>query len=366
MKYIDLKKQFSRIETDVRSRMDAIFDHGQFILGPEVGEFEQLAANYIGVNHCIGVSSGTSALSLAMLALDIGPGDEVITTPFSFFATVECIILRGATPVFVDIDPATYNLNTSLIASAVTPKTKAILPVDLYGQCPDYDEIRAIADKFGLYIIEDAAQSFGASQRGKKAGSFGDIACTSFFPPKPLGCFGDGGACFTDNADLNVRLRQLSNHGQVARYEHAEVGLNARLDTMQAAVLISKMQIFDDELNQRQAIAKRYNELLGAFSVPTVAPDNISAWAQYTIEVTDRSAIQAALKEKSIPTAVHYPATFLDMPLVQKYLSPAQAPCPIATAASERVMSLPFHPYLTDADMKQVCDALRAVTQQHV
>ena len=358
MQYIDLKKQFSVIEQDLRSRMDAVYKHGQFILGPEVKEFEQAAAEYIGVKHAIGVSSGTSALSLAMLALDIGPGDEVITTPFSFFATVECIIIRGATPVFVDIDPQTYNIDPSKIEAAITPKTKAIITVDLYGACPDYARIDAIAKKHGLFVIEDAAQSFGGSQDGKKACGFGDISCTSFFPSKPLGCFGDGGACFTDDDALAEKIRQISNHGQVARYQYNQIGLNARLDTMQAAVLLSKMTIFEQEIADRQQVADWYAEHLKGVVPPTVAKNNVSAWAQYTVEVDARDQVQAKLKEQGIPTAIHYPETFLEMPLVQKYLLEDQAPCPEAERAARRVMSLPFHPYMTEQEVQQVAKAL--------
>lgn len=358
MQFIDLKKQFNVIEQDLRGRMDAIYQHGQFILGPEVQEFEQLAANYLGVKHAIGVSSGTSALSLAMLALNIGPGDEVITTPFSFFATVECIIIRGATPVFVDIDPITYNIDPEKIEAAITPKTKAIITVDLYGACPDYARIDAIAKQHGLFVIEDAAQSFGAEQGDRKACSFGDIACTSFFPSKPLGCFGDAGACFTDDDQLAEKIRQLSNHGQVARYQYSQIGLNARLDTMQAAVLLSKMTVFEQELADRQQVAAWYAKHLKGVEPPVVAKGNVSAWAQYTVSVDGRDQVQAKLKEQGIPTAIHYPETFLEMPLLQKYLREDQAPCPQAARAAERVLSLPFHPYMSEQEVQQVTQAI--------
>jgi UDP-2-acetamido-2-deoxy-ribo-hexuluronate aminotransferase len=358
MQYIDLKKQFDIIGQDVRSKIEAVFEHGQYVLGPEVTQFEQIAADFVGAKHCVGVSSGTSALSLALLALNIGPGDEVITTPFSFFATVECIIIRGATPVFVDIDPVTYNLDAAKIEAAITPKTKAIMTVDLYGSCPDYAQIQAIADKHDLFVIEDAAQSFGGSHAGKMACSFGDIACTSFFPSKPLGCFGDGGACFTDDDELAEKIRQLSNHGQYARYKYSQVGLNARLDTLQAAILLAKMPIFQKELEAREQVAGWYADCLKKVTPPAVREGDQSAWAQYTVEVSDRDALQAKLREKGIPTAVHYPETFLDMPLVQKHTREDQAPCPHAQAAASRVISLPFHPYMTQEEVTEVAEAL--------
>jgi UDP-2-acetamido-2-deoxy-ribo-hexuluronate aminotransferase len=363
MQYIDLKKQFAIIGQDVRKRMDAVFEHGQYVLGPEVAEFEQRAAEMVGVKHCIGVSSGTSALSLALLALDIGPGDEVITTPFSFFATVECIIIRGATPVFVDIDPNTYNLDPAKIEAAITPKTKAIMTVDLYGACPDYAAIQAIADQHKLYVIEDAAQSFGGSQAGQQACSFGDIACTSFFPSKPLGCFGDGGACFTNDDALDEKIRQLSNHGQYARYKYSQVGLNARLDTLQAAILLAKLPTFQQEIQDRLKVAQWYAESLQGVKAPAVCQGDVSAWAQYTIEVDNRDAVQAKLRERSIPTAVHYPETFLEMPVVQKHLRSDQAPCPNAARAASRVISLPFHPFMKREEVAEVAEALtEAVT----
>jgi UDP-2-acetamido-2-deoxy-ribo-hexuluronate aminotransferase len=360
MQNIDLKKQFEIIAKDIRKNMEAVFEHGQYVLGPEVKEFEEAAAKLVGVNHAIGVSSGTSGLSLAFLALGIGAGDEVITTPFSFFATVECIIIRGATPVFVDIDPITYNIDPSKIEAAITSKTKAILTVDLYGVCPDYEAIQEIADKHNLYVIEDGCQSFGGSQRGKMACSFGDIACTSFFPSKPLGCFGDGGACFTDNDEWAEKIRQLANHGQYARYKYSQIGLNARLDTIQAAVLLAKLPIFKDELAARQKVARWYAESLKQVAPAVVPAGDISAWAQYTIEVNDRDRVQAELSHRSIPTSVHYPETFLEMPLVQKYLRPDQAPCPHAQKAAGRVMSLPFHPYITQEEVIAVSEALES------
>lgn len=364
MKFIDLQKQFAGIESNLRSRIDAMFEHGQFIMGPEVREFESKAADFVGVPHCIGVSSGTSALRLALMALGIGPGDEVITTPFSFFATVETIVISGATPVFVDIDPNSYCIDTHLIEQAITPKTKAIMPVDLYGQCPDYQAIQEIAKRHNLSVIEDAAQSFGATQNDRRACSFGDIACTSFFPAKPLGCYGDGGACFTQSDELADAIRMLSNHGQVGRYQYEAIGINARLDTIQAAILLSKMDVFPQELKDRQSVSEAYSERLQDIRTPHLMPGNTSAWAQYTVEVEERERVQAALRELDIPTAVHYPQTFMQMPLIQKHMSPNQTPCPVAQKASERVMSLPFHPYMDEASIDRVTTALQAVIAQ--
>ncbi len=366
MQYIDLKKQFSLVEQDVRRRIDAVFEHGQYVLGPEVTELEQVLAQFTGVKHVIGASSGTSALSLALLALGIGQGDEVITTPFSFFATVECILIRGATPVFVDIDPETYNIDPTQIEAAITDKTKAIMTVDLYGACPDYEAIRAIADKHGLFIIEDGAQSFGGSQSGKKACSFGDISCTSFFPSKPLGGYGDGGACFTDDDQLSEKIRQLSNHGQYARYRYSQVGLNARLDTLQAAILLAKFPRFEDELAARQQVAASYAEVLEGIKPPVVRKNTISAWAQYTVEVDNRSFLQARLSERGIPTAVHYPETFLQMPLVRARCRPDQRPCPHAEKAAARVISLPFHPFMLREEIEEVAQALAFVSMELV
>jgi len=359
MKFIDLQEQYRRIQPAVEERMENVFEHGQYIMGKEVAECEQRLADYVGSPECITVSSGTEALRLAMMALNIGPGDEVITSSFSFFATAEMVIHVGATPVYVDIDPKTYNLDPSLIEAAITPKTKAIMTVDLYGQCADYEAISAIAQKHGLFIIEDAAQSFGAKQGKQSACSFGDISCTSFFPAKPLGCYGDGGACFTADPGLAARMRELANHGQVARYEHASIGINARFDTLQAAILLAKLDIFDDEVASRQRVAKWYGEALNA-DAPYVALGNTSIWAQYTIAHPNREAFREYMSSHNIPTAVHYPRAFTQIGVLKPYFTAEQQACPVAERLAEQVVSLPFHPYMTKEQVDEVADKVNS------
>ena len=264
MQFIDLKAQQARIEAEIQARIQAVLAHGRYIMGPEVAELEQRLADYVGVRHCVGVSSGTDALLVALMALDVGPGDEVITTPFTFVATAEVIALLGAVPRFIDIDPVTYNLDPGRIESAIGPKTRAIMPVSLYGQCADMDAINAIAARHGLPVIEDAAQSFGATYKNRRSCGLSTIGCTSFFPSKPLGCYGDGGACFTDDERLATLMRQVMNHGQDKRYSHPRLGINGRLDSLQAAVLLAKMGIFPDEVERRAAAGARYTALLQA------------------------------------------------------------------------------------------------------
>lgn len=353
MKFIDLQEQYRRIQPAVEARINKVLSHGQYIMGKELTECEQRLADYVRSPECVTLSSGSEALRLAMMALNIGPGDEVITSSFSFFATAEMIIHVGATPVYVDIDPKTYNLDPTLIETAITSKTKAILTVDLYGQCADYTAITAIAQKHGLFIIEDAAQSFGAKQGDQFACSFGDIACTSFFPPKPLGCYGDGGACFTADPGLAKRMRQLANHGQASRYEHVEIGLNARFDTLQAAILLAKLDIFDDEVAGRQQVATWYAEALNA-DAPYVAPDNLSIWAQYTITHPQRDAFREHMSAHNIPTAVHYPRAFTQIDPLKPYFTAEQKECPVAEKLAEQVVSLPFHPYLTKEQVQEI------------
>ena len=367
MQFIDLAAQYQRIQAPLQTRLQTVLQHGQYIMGQEVLELEAQLAALVGVDHCIAVSSGTDALLAALMALEIGPGDEVITTPFSFFATVETIALLGAIPVFVDIDPATYNLNPDLIAPAITAKTKAILPVSLYGQCYHQD-INAIAAAHGLPVIEDAAQSFGATIQGRRSGSLGTIGCTSFFPSKPLGCYGDGGACFTQDAALAKALRQIRNHGQEQRYQHERLGINGRLDTLQAAVLLTKLEIFEQECRQRQLIGERYSTLLSLLGakmtneaehgvlVPFIAPEHQSVYAQYTLQVDDRTAVLAALKGSGIPTAVHYPIPLHHQPAIaQRFRASA---LPVAERVAQRVLSLPMHPYLSEVDQQRIVDAV--------
>jgi UDP-2-acetamido-2-deoxy-ribo-hexuluronate aminotransferase len=301
-------------------------------------------AEACGVEYGVGVGNGMDAIEIALRSLDIGPGDEVITPGFTYIATAETVALLGAKPVYVDIDPRTYNLDPALLAAAITPRTKAIVPVSLYGQCADFDAINAIAAKHCIPVIEDAAQSFGATYKGSKSCNLSTIACTSFFPSKPLGCYGDGGAIFTNDDDLAKVMRQIARHGQDRRYHHIRVGVNSRLDTIQAAILIPKLALLDQELASRQHVAETYQKLFGNTVVtPYIELHNTSAWAQYTIQVTDREAIQEKLKQAGIPTAVHYPIPLNKQPAV----ADAKAHLPVGDAVAQRVMSLPMHPYLT-------------------
>jgi UDP-2-acetamido-2-deoxy-ribo-hexuluronate aminotransferase len=363
MQFIDLKTQSARIEDKLLARFKAVLEHGAYIMGPEVRELEAALGDFVDVPHVIGVSSGTDALLVALMALDIAPGDEVITTPFSFFATAEMIALLGAKPVFVDIDRETYNLDANLLEAAITDKTKAIMPVSMYGQCADYGAINQIAAHYNLPVIEDGAQSFGATYQGKRSCGLTTIGCTSFFPSKPLGAYGDAGACFTHDEALAERMRSIHLHGQAARYEHIRLGINGRLDTIQAGILLEKMALFPDEIAQRQAVAARYTAALsGLVKTPRIESYNASVFAQYTIEVPARDKVQAALKARDIPTAVHYPMALHEQPIFKK-LYPEPMVFENAEAASRMVLSLPMHPYLTEAHQVQVIDALQAVLQ---
>ncbi len=357
MQFIDLASQQLRIRTDIDNRIRAVLDHGQYIMGKEVFELEERLADFVGVKHCVGVASGTDALLIALMAIGIKPGDEVITTPFSFIATAEVIALLGATPVFVDILPDTYNIDPALIEKAITNRTKAILPVSLYGQCPDFDVINTIAKHHAIPVIEDAAQSFGAQYKGRRSCGLTDIACTSFFPSKPLGGYGDGGACFTDNDDLALLMRQIRVHGQDRRYHHPVVGINGRLDTMQAAILLSKLDIFDDELRARSRVAESYMKLfseagINGVTLPYVRDDCDSVYAQFTISTEHRDQVAEKMKEKGIPVAVHYP-----IPLnLQPAFADTEADVPVAEFASKIVMSLPMHPYLEEEQLRLVVE----------
>lgn len=331
----------------------------QFIMGPEVEELESTLARRVGARNCITCASGTDALLLALLALGIGPGDEVVTTPFTFIATGEIIALLGAKPLFVDIDPRTYNINPKLLAAAITPRTRAIMPVALYGQCADMDPINAIAADRGLPVIEDAAQSFGATYRGRHSCNLSTIACTSFFPSKPLGCYGDGGACFTSDDHLATAMRQIRNHGQEGRYHHVRIGLNGRLDTIQAAVLLAKLEVFDEELMRRNQVAQQYSSTLkDIVEVPYIESYNSSAWAQYTVRVQNRAEVQKALHDQGIPTAVHYPKPIHLQPVFAQ-LGIRKGTFPVSEQASHEVLSLPVHAYMSDADVHTVATSLR-------
>ena len=363
MEFVDLKAQYRHIQARVDARIRKALEHQRFILGPEVQELEERLAARIGAHHCITCASGTDALLLALMALDIAPGDEIITTPFTFFATAEMITLAGARPVFVDIEPVAYNLDPEKLEAAVSPRTKAILPVSLYGQPAEMDAINAIAERQGLAVIEDAAQSFGALYKGRHSGALSTIGCTSFFPSKPLGCYGDGGACFTSDDALAATMRELRNHGQEGRYRHTRIGINGRLDTLQAAVLLAKLEVFDEELIARNEIAGRYTAFLkDAVHTPRVLPDRTSAWAQYTIEADDREAVESSLHGAGIPSAVHYPMPLHLQPVfadVAQQMNWFRGSFPVAEQAAERVLSLPMHPYLTPPEIERVAEAVK-------
>ncbi len=357
--FIDLATQQDQLRASIETHIHRVLHHGQYIMGPEVAELESQLAAYAETKHCITVASGTDALLIAMMALGLKAGDEVITTPFTFIATGEMIALIGAKPVFVDIDRRTYNIDPALIEAAITPRTRAIMPVNLYGQCADFDAINAMAVRHGIPVIEDAAQSFGATYKGRKSCALSQIGCTSFFPSKPLGCYGDGGACFTDDDALAKLMREIRVHGQDRRYHHPVIGVNGRMDTLQCAVLLAKMPSFPDEVRARREIGARYATLLQQVGIqsPCLETFNTSVFAQYTVEVDARDAVQEKLKAAGIPTAVHYP-----MPL---HLQPAFADLglgrgafPAAEAAAARVMSLPMHPFLDFGSQQRVVSAL--------
>lgn len=366
MQFIDLKKQYKLIEPAILSSIQNVLNHGQYIMGPEITVLEKQLADFVGVRHAIVNSSGTDALLMALMALDIGPGDEVITSPFSFFATAEVIALCHATPVFVDIDPESYNIDPDKIEAAITSKTKAIMPVSLYGQCADMTRINAIAKRHGIAVVEDAAQSFGAMHQGHYSCALSTIGCTSFFPSKPLGGYGDSGACFTDDDSLAEKLLEIRIHGQNARYCHRRIGINGRMDTLQAAILIEKMKLFPEEIELRQTVAQRYNELLGDLvRTPIVAHGNTSVFAQYTIEVADRAQFQQRLQEQGIPTAVHYPVAMHQQEALS-HLSYQTGDFPHSEKASQCVISLPMHPYLTLEEQQQVVAAVKSCHRETV
>lgn len=360
MEFVDLQAQYRRLQPAIDARIRRVLDHGRFILGPEVQELEAALAARLGVRHAIACASGTDALLLALMAFNIGPGDEVLTTPFTFFATGEMTTLLGARPVFADIDPVTYNLDPARLEAAITRRTRAILPVSLYGQPADMDAINQIAARHALPVIEDAAQSFGALFHGRPSGNLSTIGCTSFFPSKPLGCYGDGGACFADDDSLAQAMLELRNHGQAGRYLHTRIGINGRLDTLQAAILLAKLDFFDEELAARDRIAARYTALLHeAVHTPGVVPGHTSSWAQYTIEVDEREAVEQTLREAGIPTAVHYPMPLHLQPVYAKF-GLGIGSFPHAERAAARVLSLPMHPYLEPEQIDRVADAVRA------
>lgn len=366
MEFIDLKTQYQHLKAEIDAGIQRVLNHGQYILGPEVTELEARLAAYTGAKYCITVANGTDALQIAQMALGIGPGDEVITPGFTYIATAETVALLGAKPVYVDIDPLTYNLNPALLEAAITPRTKAIVPVNLYGQCADFDAINAIASKYGIAVIEDAAQSFGATYKGRKSCNLSTIACASFFPSKPLGCYGDGGAIFTNDGELAKVMRQIARHGQDRRYHHVRVGVNSRLDTIQAAVLLPKLAVLDEELSQRRAAAQRYSAMfesihagaarasVSPIGTPYLEAHNQSAWAQYTVQVSQRDLLQEHLRQAGVPSVVHYPIPLNKQPAVED----VSAHLPVGDCVAQRVMSLPMHPYLSPNDQQLIADVL--------
>jgi len=343
--FIDLKTQYRALEQNIKARIDKVLEHGQYIMGPEVAELEERLAAYVGVKHCISASSGTDTLLIAMMALGVGPGDEVITTPFTFIATGEMIALLGAKPVFVDIDPRTYNIDPGKIEAAITARTRAIMPVSLYGQCADFDLINTIAAKHALPVIEDAAQSFGATYKGRRSCSLTTIGSTSFFPSKPLGAYGDGGALFTDDNMLAKAMREIRVHGQDRRYHHPRIGINGRMDTLQAAVLLAKLERFDWEVEQRAKIGTHYTTLIAhrcpRVQPPYIEPFNSSVYAQYTPQVEMRDAFCENLKQAGIPTAIHYPMPLHLQPAFSRY-GYTEGNFPVAETIAKRVVSLPM------------------------
>lgn len=361
MEFVDLKAQYAALREAINARIQRVLDHGQYILGPEVAELEEKLAQFTGTRFCITCSSGTDALLLALMALDIKPGDEVITTPFTFVATAEMIALLGAKPVFVDIQPDTCNIDPTKIEAAITSMTRAILPVSLYGQPADMDEINAIASKHKLPVIEDAAQSFGAEYKGRNSCNLSTIGCASFFPSKPLGCYGDGGAVFTSDEKIAEALRQIRIHGQEKRYHHVRIGIAGRMDTLQCAIVLAKLERFEWEIKRRQEIARRYDELLsdllGTVRLPRIKPNRTSVYAQYTLRMHERDIVQQRLKALEIPTAIHYPIPIHKQPA---YMGLAHdGDLPISEQVAAEVLSLPMHAYLDEVAQEQIADGLR-------
>lgn len=369
MQFIDLSRQYDALRPAIDANIHRVLSRCSFVGGPEIDELEEALASYSGAKHALAVSSGTDALLMPLIAWGIGPGDAVFTTPFSFFATAEVIALVGATPVFADIDPITFTIDPSRLRAAIegtlaegllTPR--AVIPVDLFGQCADYDAIVGIAEEYGLLVLEDAAQGFGATYRGRRAGTFGNAAATSFFPAKPLGCFGDGGAVFTDDDTLAAALRSIRVHGQGEdKYENVRIGINGRLDTLQAAVLLPKLAAFDGEIARRNEVAARYSaRLAGSVRTPTVSAGSTSVWAQYSLlaDRTDqRDQILESLRDAGIPAMIYY-ARPLHRQKAFEYLGYHEGAFPTAEEVSRRIFSLPMHAYIEDSEVDAVCDAV--------
>lgn len=358
--FIDLKTQYQILKPQIQARIDAVLEHGQYIMGPEVKELEDKLASYTGAKHCITVASGTEALLISLMALGIQPGDEIITTPFTFVATAEVIVLLGAKLIYVDIQPDTCNIDPNLIEAKITNKTKAIIPVSLYGQPADMDEINAIAARYGnIPVIEDAAQSFGATYKQKKSCNLSTLGCTSFFPSKPLGCYGDGGAIFTNDDTLAQTCKEIRVHGQSKRYVHTRVGVGGRMDTLQCAVVLAKFERFSWEVQQRHIVGERYNDMLDEIGVTRVKqkPHNVSVFAQYTVMVSNRNQLQKYFSENGIPTAVHYPLPLNEQPAYKHLCCPDCTP--VASKLATRVLSLPMYPELSFDYQKIIVEILK-------
>jgi UDP-2-acetamido-2-deoxy-ribo-hexuluronate aminotransferase len=374
MEFVDLNRQQAVIRAELESRIEAVLEHGRYIMGPEVKELEKRLAEFVGVRHAIGCSSGTDGLLMALMAFDVGPGDAIFTTPFTFIATAEVIALLGATPVFVDIDPHTFNINPDSLGNAIQAvsakdqlKPKGVIPVDLFGLPADYDKIMSLADVHGMFVLEDGAQSLGAVYKGRRAGGLGHTGATSFFPAKPLGCYGDGGALFTDDDHLAEKMRSIRVHGKgTHKYENLRIGINGRLDTLQAAILLAKINIFEEELERRQRVAKLYTERLqGLVEVPIIPDGSMSAWAQYSILTDRREELQTYLHDQEIPTAVYYP-TPLHLQPAFSYLGYTKGDFPVAEEVSRRILSLPMHPYLQDSDVEKIVGVVGAFFESEI
>lgn len=347
--FIDLKSQYKKIKFKIQSRIKKVLDHGQYILGPEVEELEKKLSEYVGVKYCLTVSSGTEALLISLMALGIKSGDEVITTPFTYVATAEVIVRLGAKPVFVDVELDTFNINANLIENKITKKTKAIIPVSLFGQISDMDKINSIAKKYNIPVVEDGAQSFGARYKGKKSCSLSIIGCTSFFPSKPLGCYGDGGAIFTNDKKIYIICKEIRVHGQKKKYIHNRVGVGGRMDTLQCAIVLEKLKIFEKELKAREFLAKKYNNFFNSLNdsnikSPVIGKHNKSAYAQYTLTLNNREQVMDKLKKIGIPYVVYYPVP-LNMQKPYKIFC-CQDCTPNSNILSKKVLSIPMHPYL--------------------
>lgn len=359
MQFVDFQSQYLKYKAEIDEAIQKVLDSSKYILGPQVEELEGKLREFVGSDSCLTTSSGTDSLMIAFMALGIKEGDEVITTPFTWVATVECIARMGATPVFVDIDAATFNIDVDQIEAAITERTRVIMPVSLFGQMPDFDKINEIAEKYDLVVIEDGAQSFGATQRGKMSCGVSRIGATSFFPTKPLGCYGDGGALFTNDRELGIKMKAIRTHGALVRHDHFCIGINGRFDTIQAAIVLAKFKHFRWELSRRVEVGERYSEHLdGICGVPIVEEGNTHVYAQYTIRVPNRDQLAADLKEKGIPTGIYYPKCVHLQTGYKKY-GYVKGDLPIAERASDEVLSLPMHPFLKEKDQMQIIEAVK-------